>query len=266
MGDFLDVLAATAWKSVKEGYYHCRRVEEKRHKRSLKNAIKELSSVRAPIISEIKFASPSLGQLRPPSNIESIAKSMIGAGAVGLSILTEPKYFLGSLENLIRARRSVEAPILMKDIIVSKEQIESAYKIGADAVLLIFALFERGHCEASLNEMIDYSHCCGLEVLLETHTPEEFRSVLSTDADMIGINNRDLRTLKVDLNVTKRILEHFDKSEIGDRPIISESGIKSPEDIRFLKRCGADAFLVGSSIMTAENIADFISRLVNAYG
>ncbi|MEM0010618.1 MAG: indole-3-glycerol-phosphate synthase [Candidatus Bathyarchaeia archaeon] len=266
MGDFLDKLAETVWKNVKEGYY--RRVETRSFygRRSLKSAITTLDKNKAPIISEIKFASPSLGLLRPPSDITSIARRMIEAGAIGLSILTEPVYFSGSLQNLLNARAAVEAPILMKDIIVSLEQIRAARDMGADAILLIVALFERGYCETSLDEMIRYAHNYGLEVLLETHTVKEFRAALSSDADMIGINNRDLKTLKIDLNVTKRLLENFDKSEANDRPIISESGIRSPEDIRFLKRCGADGFLVGSSIMTAGDIGDFIFRLVNAYG
>ncbi|MEM2455165.1 MAG: indole-3-glycerol-phosphate synthase, partial [Candidatus Bathyarchaeia archaeon] len=225
-----------------------------------------LNGKRAPIISEIKFVSPSFGLLRSPGNVASIAKCMIEAGAIGLSILTEPTYFSGSLENLLNARVVVEAPILMKDIVVSIEQIEVAWRAGADAVLLIVALFERGYCETGLDEMIKRLHDYGLEVLLETHTAEEFKVALSTDADIIGINNRDLKTLKVDLNVTKRILERFDRSETNGRPIVSESGIRSPEDIRFLRKCGADAFLVGSSIITAEDISKFISRLVNAYG
>ncbi|MEM1585988.1 MAG: indole-3-glycerol-phosphate synthase [Candidatus Bathyarchaeia archaeon] len=266
MGDFLDELAAVAWKNVKEGYYRHSGASRPCGRRSLRNAIVALGGRKAPIISEIKFASPSAGLLRAPGNIEFIARSMVKAGAVGLSILTEPYYFSGSLENLLRARMVVETPILMKDIVVSMEQIETAWKMDADAILLIVALFERGYCEASLNEVIEYSHAHGLEVLLEAHTPEEFKLALSTDADMIGINNRDLKTLKVDLSVTKRILKSFDKSEAGGRPIISESGIRSPGDIRFLRKCGADAFLVGSSIMTAKSIIKFISGLVNAYG
>lgn len=266
MGDFLDRLAATVWKNVREGYYHRSEDPRPHLRRSLRNAITALSGKKAPIISEIKFASPSAGLLRAPGDLESIAKSMIKAGAVGLSILTEPEYFSGSLENLLRARMTVEAPILMKDIVVSIKQIETAWRMGADAVLLIIALFERGYCDASLNEMIKYSHDHGLEVLLETHTPMEFKVALSTDADIIGINNRDLKTLKVDLNVTRRILKSFNKSEASGRPIVSESGIRSPEDVRFLRRCGADAFLVGSSIMAAKNLVEFIMGLVNAYG
>ncbi|MEM1515580.1 MAG: indole-3-glycerol-phosphate synthase, partial [Candidatus Bathyarchaeia archaeon] len=202
MGDFLDKLAAAAWKNLQEGYY--RRIEAPRpgRRRSLKNAIVTLGGSKAPIISEIKFASPSMGPLRAPRDVEFIAKSMIEAGAVGLSMLTEPIYFSGSIENLSRVSMVVEAPILMKDIIVGMRQIETAWEAGANVVLLIVALFERGYCEASLDDMIEYSHSCGLEVLLETHTPEEFKLALSTEADMIGINNRDLRTLMVDLNVT----------------------------------------------------------------
>lgn len=265
MGDFLDKLAAAAWKNVREGYY-CRDETTKCvSRRSLKNAIASIDEKKAAIISEIKFASPSAGILRSGSDIESIARSMVEAGAVGISVLTEPKYFSGSLNNLRVVRTVVNTPILMKDIVVSLEQIEAARKMGADAVLLIAALFERGYCDAGLDEMIKSSHNFGLEVLLETHDAREFRLAASTDADMIGINNRDLRTLKVDIMVTKRILESFDRSEIGERPIISESGITSPEDIRFLRRCGADAFLVGSAIMTAEDIKGFVSRLVNAY-
>lgn len=264
MGDFLDKLAATAWKNVRGGYYRCEEVQEFGKRRSLRDAIFSVKGMKIPIISEIKFASPSTGPLRVHDNVESIAKNVVEAGAIGLSILTEPYYFFGSLENIVRARKVVDVPILMKDIVVSVEQIEAARRVGADSILLIVALFERGLCETSLDIMIKYSHVRGLEVLLEAHTNEEFEVALSTDADMIGINNRDLKTLKVDLNVTKRILERFDRSRINKRPIISESGIKSPEDIRFLRRCGADAFLVGSSIMTAEDISGYVSSLVNA--
>ncbi|MEM2321331.1 MAG: indole-3-glycerol-phosphate synthase [Candidatus Bathyarchaeia archaeon] len=266
MDNFLDKLAITVWKNVRRGYYRGGKAIKHRGRKSLRKAIASVSGVKVPIISEIKFASPSVGLLRVPGDVESIAKDMIEAGAIGLSILTEPEYFSGSLENLLKARIAVEAPIMMKDIVVSMEQIEAAWRVGADAVLLIVSLFKRGYCETDLDNMIEYAHSYGLEVLLETHTLEEFRLALSADADMIGINNRDLRTLKVDLNVTKRILESLDKSEVDGRPIVSESGIKSPEDIRFLRRCGADAFLVGSSVITAKEIGKFISSLVNAYG
>ncbi|MEM3815880.1 MAG: indole-3-glycerol-phosphate synthase [Candidatus Bathyarchaeia archaeon] len=265
MGDFLDLLAEAAIRNIDSGYYQCGALgglPQRGVGRSLKEVI--LKCRGAAIISEIKFASPSAGILRVERDVGNIARSMVEAGAAGISVLTEPTYFSGSLETLARARLSVDAPILMKDIVLSRRQIDAAYNLGADAVLLIVALFRRGYCEAGLDDMIDYSHSRGLEVLLEAHDVEEFKMALLTKADMIGINNRDLRTLRVDINTTKAILERVGKSEAGGRPIVSESGVKSPEDIRFLKKCGADAFLVGTSVMSAGNIKDFIRGLVNA--
>ena len=111
-----------------------------------------------------------------------------------------------------------------------------------------------------IDELIEYSHKNGLKILLESYTKEEFQNSLKTDADILGINNRNLDTLKLDINNTKNILESVDKSKI----IISESGIETPEDIRFLHNCGAKAFLVGSSIMKSDNIQDHVKKLVMA--
>ncbi len=265
MGDFLDILAATAKKNIDSGYYD---VESKIQrtvvaKASLKDAIKKCR--KNAVISEIKFSSPSSGVLRKRRNVKTLSKEMVEAGAVGISVLTEPSYFSGSLENLAEVRLSIHAPLLMKDIILSRCQIDVAHNLGADSILLILSLFERGYCESDINEMIGYAHSKGLEVLLETHTAEEFRKALSTNAEMIGINNRDLRTLKVNLYTTKKILEKFGRAEIDDKIVVSESGIKSPEDILLLRKCGVHAFLVGSSIMRSNNIKDFIARLVNAH-
>lgn len=266
MGDFLDLLAITARENIKGGYYYknCADLLGKlREKRSLRDAIFECE--RAAIIAEIKFSSPSARILRNGKDVETLSRDMVQAGAVGISVLTEPKYFSGSLKDLFRVRMSVDAPLLMKDIVLSKCQIDAAYKIGVNAILLIVALFERGYCDMNLHEMIEYAHNKGLEVLLETHNVDEFRIALSTEADMIGINNRDLRTLNVDIKTTRKVLERFRRDEIGDRPIVSESGIKSPNEIRFLRKFGVDAFLVGSAIMTAKDVRDFVSKLVNAY-
>ncbi len=263
MRDFLDLLALTARKNLENGYYNIDVKTQNGRKRSLRRAILECK--KTAIISEIKFSSPSLGVLRNKESARLISREMVEAGAIGISILTEPEYFSGSLETLVEARKSVSVPLLMKDIIVSKQQIDVAYKLGADAVLLIKSLFERGYCDADLHEMIDYSHSRGLEVLLETHNAEEFEEAILTDADLIGINNRDLKTLKVDIKTTKRILQKFTKREIGDKLVISESGIKTPDDIRFLRSCGADAFLIGTAIMTADKIRDIVARLVESY-
>ncbi len=258
MPDYLDILAEDAMKTIKEGYYETD-VKAAASSVGLREAI--LKCEGAPMISEIKLASPSMGVLRENSHSGEIARAMEEGGVVGISILTEPKHFGGNIKFISEARSRVKVPILMKDIILSPVQIEAASRTGANAVLLIQSLFTRGCCEKDVQSMIAYSHSKGLEVLLEVHAEDEFLSALKTDADMIGINNRDLKTLKVDLDVTRRILA---KHGAEGKVIISESGINSPEDIRFLRECGAHAFLVGTAVMKAGNIKKKIEELVKA--
>ncbi len=148
----------------------------------------------------------------------------------------------------------------MKDIILSPIQINAASKQGANAVLLIQALFDRGYSEKSLDEMITGAHLLGLEVLLETHTLPSSLPAIKTDADLIGINNRNLATLKVDLNVTKEILS---KLTYKGKLIVSESGINTPADIHFLRESGASAFLIGSAIMANDNVEEKVREFVN---
>jgi indole-3-glycerol phosphate synthase len=139
-------------------------------------------------------------------------------------------------------------------------QIEAASRIQADVVLLIKTLFDRDLCEYQLDEMIEYAHHRGLEVLLETHTKQEFMEAMNSEADLIGINNRNLRTLEVDLEVTETILEECN----FDKIIVSESGIKTPRDLLRIKETGARAFLIGSAIMRANDIKEAIQRFVLA--
>ena len=256
MADFLDALAQNAKEMIKRGYY---KVETQVATPfvSLKKAI--LESKHAPIIAEIKAASPSLGIIRKNVDAKDIAAAMENGGAVGISVLTEPKHFGGSLVSLTKVRRSVKLPLLMKDIIISPLQLETASEIGANAVLLIEALFKRGYCECDVQDMIAHAQSMNLEVLLEVHTEDELSSALNCDADLIGINNRDLRTLKVDLGVTKRILKRIDPEE---KIIVSESGIKTPADLRLLHECGVHAFLIGSAIMTAGDIEKKVKEFV----
>jgi indole-3-glycerol phosphate synthase len=133
--------------------------------------------------------------------------------------------------------------------------------MGANAVLLIKALFDRGYSDRTLDEMIAGAHVLGLEVLLEAHTATEFSSAVKTGADLVGINNRNLGTLKVDLNVTKKILS---KNGPKGKLVISESGINTPTDIRFLRESGARAFLIGLAIMSADNVEEKVREFVNA--
>ena len=228
-----------------------------------KSKISIISSIRknkhAPLITEIKFSSPSLGNIRKISDPVEIAKSMIQGGAIGLSILTQPHLFNGSPEYFQRIRKAVTVPLLMKDIIVDKIQIDAANRIGADCILLIQSIFDK-KLARDIDEFIFYSHKKGLMVLLESHTKKEFANSVQTNADLLGINNRNLDTLAIDLKTTKNILK--DRKE--DRIILSESGIESPKDIKFLRGCGADAFLVGSSIMKSKDINGHVKKLVLA--
>jgi indole-3-glycerol phosphate synthase len=257
MSDYLDLLAHGAQITIESEYYE-KALHAGNGQISLKKAI--LNSKVNPIITEIKSASPSAGVIRTNVEPTTIAKSMEKGGATALSVLTEPKQFNGSLEAMAQARKAVKLPILMKDIILSPVQIYAASKLGANAVLLIQALFDRGYCGKSLNEMIAGAHMLGLEVLLETHTETEFNLAIKTDADLIGINNRNLATLKVDLNVTKQILS---KNNPNGKLIISESGINTPADLQFLRGCGASAFLIGSAIMLTDNIEEKVKEFVN---
>jgi len=258
MADFLDVLAWDAEETINEGYY-----EVSTHistpSVSLKKVILESKCI--PIITEIKAASPSSGTIRKDFNPEEVAGAMENGGAVGISVLTEPKHFKGSLVSLTKVRKAVKLPILMKDIIISPTQLETASKIGANAVLLIEALFERKYCEYDVHKMIAQAQSKNLEVLLETHNKDEFRSAVNSNADLIGINNRNLGTLKLDLGVTKKILE---KNDAQGKIVVSESGVKTPADLRFLHKCGAHAFLVGSAIMMADNIEKRVKEFVTA--
>lgn len=258
MADFLDTLAQSAKATLNSGYYE-ELTETAPSHISLKKAIREAKN--APVITEIKAASPSAGTIRENVDACSIAESMEKGGAVGISVLTEPKHFNGSLRSLVEARRTVQLPILMKDIVLSPIQLEAASNLGANVALLIKALFDRGYCESPLSDMIATAHSKGLEVLLETHTAEEFRVAVTTHADLVGINNRNLATLKVNLNVTKTILE---QNGAEGKIVVSESGVSTPADLRFLRECGAQAFLVGSAVMLADNVEGKVKEFVSA--
>jgi len=212
------------------------------------------------LLTEIKFASPSLGKIRTLTEPASIAKQMIAGGSKALSVLTQPNLFHGSPEYFMKVREAVDVPLLMKDIMIENIQIDAAEKIGADYILLIQSLFDQGFLK-EIDEFIEYAHKKELKILLEVHTKQEFVNALKSKADLIGINNRNLDTLEIDLKTTETVLEGYEKS----RPILSESGIETSEDIQYLKKCGADAFLVGSSIMKSDNIEEQVRKLVSAY-
>lgn len=211
------------------------------------------------IISEIKFASPSMGVIRNTGKPLDIAQDMVRGGASAISVLTQPRLFGGAPKYLAQVRKAVNVPILMKDIIVDNIQIRAAASLGADAILLIQALFDGGHISGQ-HAMIETAHQNDLQVLLEVHDSDELKSAINTDCDMIGVNNRNLDTLQVSLDTTKMVLERYS----DDRIVVSESGINDPKDVLFLRSCGASAFLVGSGIMTHDDISEGVRRLVQA--
>ena len=257
MSDFMDALATDARATVDSGYYG-QSVIAKHISASLRNCI--LQTAKMPVIAEVKGASPSKGTIKSNFSPEKIAQSMAQGGAVGISVLTEPKHFAGSLENLARVRGNVTLPLLMKDIVISPKQLDAAAKVGANVVLLIQAIFDRGYGQLSLSEMVAKAHSKNLEVLLETHTANEFARAVTTEADLVGINNRNLATLKTDLNTTKSILA---KCKPEGKVIVSESGINTPVDLQFLRSCGAQAFLIGSAVMSANDVETKVREFVN---
>lgn len=256
MTQILKKLVENSQRAISDGTYEISESLEK-SPFDLIESIK--ANTHASLITEIKFASPSLGQIRQHSDPVEIAKSMVRGGALALSVLTQPYLFNGSPQYFMDIRKHLQIPMLMKDIIIDKIQIDAAKKIGADYMLLIQSLFDSDHLK-EIDEFIDYGHRNGLKVLVEAHTPEEFKNSLMTNADLVGINNRNLDTLEIDINTTKKLLEEYKK----DRIIVSESGIEQPHDIVFLKKCGADVFLIGSSIMKSQNIEESVSKLVYA--
>ena len=255
--NILRKLVNNSQMAIDDGVYEVEADLEKSTK-DFKQIIK--SNVHATLLTEIKFASPSLGKIRTQSDPASIAKQMIAGGSKALSVLTQPHLFHGSPEYFMKVRSAVDVPLLMKDIMIDKIQIDAAKKIGADYMLVIQSLFDQNFL-SDIDEFIAYGHKQGLEILLEVHTKQEFENALKTEADIIGVNNRNLDTLEIDLKTTETVLSGYEKSKI----ILSESGIETQEDIQYLKKCGADAFLIGSSIMKSDNIEEQVKKLVNAY-
>ena len=258
MPDFLSKLIDDAQKRIYAGYYSV--LETVEHQPiSLKSAIK--SAKNNAIIAEIKPISPVRGPLRPEIDAEDTAIKLERGGATGLSVLTEPDNFGGSIESLRKVRRRVSIPLLMKDIVVDKTQIQAAKRYGADCILLIESVFSK-HPAMPLDELLQFAHESNLEVLLETHNKDELDRALKSEADIIGVNNRNLATLEIDLLTTTRLLENL--TDRGGKTIISESGIETSADIRKLRHVALDGFLIGSSLMLSDDLEGKIREFVLA--
>ena len=217
--------------------------------RSLKKAL--TSAKGNAVITEIKPASPSQGDLRE-LDAAKVARDMEAGGAAAISVLTEPFYFQGSLENLRRAKDATSIPIMRKDFIVDEYQLLEARHYGADAVLLMVAVLGE-----ETKAFYEKTRNLGMEALVELHGTEELDIALSSGAEIIGINNRNLVDLSVDLNTTKDLARKIPKGRI----IISESGVKTREGLDFVLKY-ADAALVGTSLMRADDIKKAVEELV----
>lgn len=209
------------------------------------------------IIAEIKRKSPSKGVINKHVSIEKTSIGYMQAGASALSILTDKEFFGGSNDDLTTARRFNFCPILRKDFTVEEYQIIEAKSIGADAILLIAAVLE----PKKLKELAAVAKELGLEVLMEVHNKEELDRSLCDDIDVVGVNNRDLTSFKVNINTSIELAEH-----IPDRFVkISESGISKPENIRKLRSHGYQGFLIGEYFMSHyrphKACLDFIHQL-----
>ena len=258
MSDILDELADSAHKRVEAGYYQYS-CGEKPDSAPFSSLVEEGRQNR--VIGEIKPGSPTRGRILSKDIDPLELGKLYSRGCVGgFSVLTDPDHFFGSLTNLARIA-TLGKPTLMKDFFVDHSQIDAARRLGADAVLFIYKLFSRGITRFSLEYGIEYTHELDLEVLLETNDLSEYESALETKADMIGINNRDLRSLEVDLSTTENILSRAGK----DRPVWSMSGISGQSDVKFLKEAGADFFLVGTALAEAEKSEKFLQELTGVF-
>ncbi|MBU6145652.1 MAG: indole-3-glycerol phosphate synthase TrpC [Paenibacillaceae bacterium] len=206
------------------------------------------------IIGEMKKASPSKGIIRPQWDARAIAQAYTDAGVDAMSILTEEHFFLGSPDTIVAVRDIVSVPILRKDFLFDPLHVLEARAIGADAILLIAAM----HTPQSLAPLMQCARDVGLDVLVEVHDDEEAAWVAQTDAPLIGVNNRDLRTFSVDLAVTERILRALP----NDRVVVSESGIMSSADVQRVRTAGARAVLVGEQCMRSNDIVAAVHALV----
>ncbi|KAA6308075.1 Indole-3-glycerol phosphate synthase, partial [termite gut metagenome] len=206
---------------------------DKTSHRSMRMALAESSSG---IISEFKRRSPSKGWIKENAEIDKIIPAYTQAGASALSILTDEKFFGGSLRDIRTARTLTDIPILRKDFVIDEYQLYQAKIAGADAVLLIAAVLERGKCET----LAGMAHELGLEILLEIHNSNEF-SYIVPDIDMVGINNRNLKTFHTDVDTSFQLAEQLPQSVL----LVSESGISDPETVKRLRTAGYRGFLIG---------------------
>jgi indole-3-glycerol phosphate synthase len=215
------------------------------------------------LIAEMKRASPSKGPIRPDARVTEIVTAYEQAGASAVSVLTEPKWFGGSLDDLVEARAAVDLPLLRKDFIVDPYQVVEARAMGADCILLIVAAFLPPHPRrgegpvAEMRGLEALAHELGMAVLVEVHEAAELDLALQLETPLIGINNRNLRSFEVTLRTTVDLLPRIPAGRI----VVTESGILAPADVALMRGHGVHAFLVGEAFMRAPDPGIALARL-----
>ncbi|MEM0329563.1 MAG: indole-3-glycerol-phosphate synthase [Nitrososphaerota archaeon] len=255
---FLEKACLQARIRISKGYYNLEFYEAPASRPSMLDA---LNKPGVSLICELKLRSPAMGVIRDARNPLNLIEEMEAAGADAISIITDPDNFSGSIHYLAEASKITRLPTLMKDFIVSDVQIEAARRAGASAILLIYPAFSRGYTLLGLREAIDLAHSMGLEVILESYNMEDLRASLSYDADLLGVNSRNLDTLELSLD---RAYELIASLGDPDERVILESGISSASQIRRFAELGVNKFLVGTSIMASNSIALKIRELKGA--
>jgi indole-3-glycerol phosphate synthase len=233
---------------------------ERDERRDFFAALRKPSTGPVALIAEVKKASPSAGVICNDFDPVRIAKEYEAAGASCLSVLTDEKFFRGSLDYLRQIRAAVKLPLLRKDFIIDERQILEGIEWGADAILLIVAILD----EARLQRFHSLAVEAGLAPLVEVHNESELDRALAIGAELIGVNNRDLKTFQVDLGTTERLAARLFPSRVKRHPplLVAESGIHTRADVERLAKCGAGAILVGESLMKDGNIAAKVRDLL----
>lgn len=209
------------------------------------------------LIAELKKASPSAGVIREDFDPAQIAKIYEEGGAAAISVLTESKYFQGSLDYLKKAKDNVSIPVLRKDFIIDQYQVYESRAYGADAILLIVAVLG----PEKLARLFGLAKSLGLDALVEVHNRRELNGAIEAEAEIIGINNRNLRSLEVDLSVTSQLAGFIPEGKV----VVSESGISSERDVNFLCQTSrVDAILVGESLMRSDDIKGKMRKLLGS--
>lgn len=223
--------------------------------RGFAHALRKSSAQGYGLIAEFKRASPSRGQINPDADPANIAQSYEAGGATCLSVLTDHKYFGGHIDDMIAAKSATLMPVLRKDFMIDPIQIIEARACGADCILLIMSALSDSHAAELESCAIEY----GLDVLIETHDGEEIERALNLQSPMIGINNRNLRTMTTDLATGEDLMTLIP----DDRIAIAESGLKSSDDLARMARAGARCFLIGEFLMEQDDIAPSVSHLLS---